>query len=100
MKLTVKNNWESLEWSLDGERIDPNLIDSVEIDGWDWNVRAVERYATVNDMEQRYDITTTDIEIEAEVADVQIWVSLYKNPNVLKKIKGVSFNEYDTAGNQ
>jgi len=90
MKLEVRNNWENYEWSFGGVKIDAQNIETVVIDSWDYNARAVKKYNTVNDMGHRYDTTTFDIEIESDVADVSVWMGLYKNPKLLSKVTAIS----------
>jgi hypothetical protein len=90
MKLQVNNNWENYDWTLDGSFVDVRNIDTVTIDGWDYNVRAVRNRNTVYDHGHTYDTETYDLEIESDIADVQVWVSLYKNPELLAKVTDVS----------
>ena len=90
MKLRVRNNWENYEWTLDGKSIDVRDIDTVTIDGWDYNVRAMRKNNTVYDHGHTYQTTTYDLEVESDVADVVVWVSLYKNPDLLAKVTNVN----------
>lgn len=90
MKFRVRNNWENYEWTLGGSPVDVRDIDSVTIDGWDYNTRAVKKNNRVYDRGHTYYTETYDLEIETEVADVQAWVSLYENPKLLSKVTGVS----------
>lgn len=90
MKLRVRNNWENYEWTLGGSPVDVRNIDSVTIEGWDYNTRAVRKNNTVYDHGHTYHTETYDLEIETEVAGVQVWVSLYKNPKLLSKVTDVS----------
>ena len=89
MKLRVRNNWENYEWTLDGSFVDVKNIDTVTIEDWDYNARAVRKYNTVYDHGHTYSTETYDLEIESEVADVTVWVSLYKNPELLAKVTGI-----------
>ena len=74
--LEVRNNWENLEWLMDGESIDPARVKSVDIqlkNGREivriarCKAKAVERHATVHDHGHRYGVKTTDIEIELPI---------------------------------
>jgi hypothetical protein len=86
MKLRVRNNWENYEWTLDGSFVDVKNIDTVTIEGWNYNVRAVRKNNAVYDHGHSYNTETYDLEIESEVADVTVWVSLYENPKLLAKV--------------
>jgi hypothetical protein len=90
MKLRVRNNWENSEWSVDGSPVDVRNIDTVTIEGWDYNTRAVRKNNRVSDHGHTYYTETYDLEIETEVADVQVWVSLYKNPKLLSKVTNLT----------
>jgi hypothetical protein len=90
MKLQVRNIWEKYEWSLNGSPIDVSNIDGVTIEGWDYNVRSVKKNNQVYDHGHTYNTETYDLEIETEVADVQVWVSLYENPKLLSKVTDVT----------
>jgi hypothetical protein len=90
MNLRVRNNWENYEWSLNGSPVDVTKIGTVTINGWDYNARAVKKYNSVSDHGTNYSTETYDLEIETEVADVQVWVSLYKNSKLLSKVTNVS----------
>jgi len=86
MKLRVRNNWEKYEWTLDGLPVDVREIESVNIEGWDYNVQAVKKYNQVYDHGHTYSAITYDLEIEAEVAETGVWISLYDNPKLLSKV--------------
>ena len=89
MKLQVRNNWENYEWTLDGSPIDVRDIYTVSIEGWDYNVRAIKKYNQVYDHGHTYKAVTYDLEIEAEVAETEVWISLYDNPKLLAKVHRV-----------
>jgi hypothetical protein len=90
MKLRVRNNWENYEWTLGDSPVDVRNIVSVTIEGWDYNTRAVRKNNKVYDHGNTYYTETYDLEIETEVAGVQLWVSLYKNPKLLSKVTDVT----------
>jgi len=90
MKLQVRNNWENLEWTLDGKSIKPGQVQSIELAGEKFDTRSRRYRTSVNDMGNIYRVDTTDIDIKIVVAGVDVWVSLSKNPNLLKEISHVT----------
>ncbi len=79
--LTVRNNWESLEWKYRGDRLDPNEIVMVEINGRRFKARAVKRLGSYTDMGGPVTyVRSLDIEVEVPVLDLpeRVWLSLYQ----------------------
>jgi hypothetical protein len=93
MKLQAYNNWENYEWTLNEVPIDPQMVDSVLINRQKYNVRTAKRVNQVDDHGHRYTTVTYDLEIETKVEDVTVWLSLYKNPKLLSKVKQVELKE-------
>ena len=90
MKLRVYNNWGNYEWTLGGSPVDVRSIDAVTIKGQGYDARAVEIHDPVYDHGHTYDVKTYDLEIETEVAGIQVWVSLYKNPKLTSKVTKIN----------
>lgn len=89
MKLKVNNNWENYQWSFGGSFINVKNVDTVIIEGYDYDARAAKIYNTVYDHGHSYVNETYDLEIKTEVAGAEVWVSLYKNRELLDKVTGV-----------
>lgn len=76
--LTVRNNWESLEWSFGGRRIDPIGVHTIVINGVSCNARPKRVFRSYNDHGHQHSVETFDIEIEVDVLLVpeKLWLSL------------------------
>lgn len=58
MNLTVRNNWESLTWFVDGKEIEPNTIKKVEVGGEEFKVKWCMRTVSYGDMGHTYEATS------------------------------------------
>jgi hypothetical protein len=67
MNLSVKNDWESLRWFIDGNEVEPNSIIRVEIGGETFKVKW--RMVTVDydDMGHTYSATSSEGFIKKKV---------------------------------
>lgn len=58
MLLSVKNNWESLTWFVDGKEVEPNTIKKVDIGGETFKVRWRMKTVDYGDMGHTYSATS------------------------------------------
>ena len=91
-KLTVRNNWEVLEWSWGGERLNPRKVSAVVIGDIVLEAAVRERRKTVYDHGHTYSASSDDLFVEIKTPmGIDIWVSLYSNQNLLNAVSDLEF---------
>ena len=86
--LSVRNNWESLEWKFAGDHIDPRDIAEVMTQGQFLRAKRVERVGTYSDMgNPTTTVRSSDMEIEITVLGTPVWMSLYRHPELREMVQ-------------
>lgn len=88
--LTVRNNWESLEWSFKGKRIEPDSVAGIYVGENFFETKTKRRFKTYNDMGRTYTAVSDDILVKVFLNDTLfVWTSLYENEKILKCVRKI-----------
>lgn len=91
MKLSVRNNWEVLEWFWGEDRIKIESVEAVEVGEVILEAESRLRRTTVYDHGHTYPAESDNLFVEVPVpgAGFGVWVSVYDNPSLRNAISGI-----------
>ena len=97
-KLKVTNNWEVLEWSWNGNPLDPNLVQSLTVQFPDGTVRELpvvvtKRNASYSDMGVRRTASSDTMHMVYDLFGKQINLPLYGREGFAGLVTNLTYND-------